>query len=122
MSWEEDLKRVEGFADLGMWQEAWEVLENLSEEDSNRREFMRAGIKVAAMAGHGEVAHAIAQDLRNGDDPDRYQAACWYQALAAEQVKHGQIEVAKQLLQEALLIRPEQREMFPEEPMLNGLY
>jgi hypothetical protein len=122
MTFEAAIKQAEGYADLNMWQEAWKILVDLSEEDSNRPEPLRVGIKVAAMVGFPHVAHEIAQTLRHGDDEDRYQAACWYQALAASEAEQGRTELARELLSEALAIRPQHREVFQLEPRIAGLY
>ena len=107
------IQEASGFADLGMWQEAWNAIEDAPAEDREKVEALRVRLRCCAPLGAWDIGVELARFLRDGNEEDRKAAALFWIALA----KHDKF-AAKDCLHAAIQAWPECRLAIIDDPEL----
>jgi len=112
------LSEAQGFADLGMWQDAWEAIEALPGSDRATPGVLRLRLRCCAHLDGWGTGSKIAKILEGGAEADRESAARFYLALAAREVTRGGIPLAKDAVCRAVTAWPQIRLAVLDDPVL----
>lgn len=93
------LKSAEGFFDLGDYEHAWELLEDLPTEAKASKEVLHLRLQILLRLKEWQNAGFMAESLIQCAEPDNGQL--WYD-LAVALAQQGKIEEAKQALKKAV--------------------
>lgn len=107
-----------GYADLGLWQEAWDALEALPPEERATPAALRARLRCCPGLGSWDVGEYVAKLLSDGGKADRASAAAFYMLLAVYHAKSGNREPAEEAIGKAVSAWPEIRADLIDEPAL----
>ena len=78
------LENAEGYAKLGLWQDAWEAIEELPDDVRAGIDAMRLRLRCCAPLGAWDLGAELAYLLAEGNPPDRKAAAAFWLALCRE--------------------------------------
>ena len=112
---------AEGFIMLGLYDDAWELVETLPAETHATPPMRRIRLACAMAAKRFDLAKDIARELASGNEADARFAARVLHELAAVQYLSGEETAAKELLAAAIAAHPEQRKSILEDPQLKHL-
>ncbi|HEY1123975.1 MAG TPA: hypothetical protein VGE67_20315 [Haloferula sp.] len=86
---------AEGYAELRMWREAWEVLDELPPTRRASCQALRVRLKCCPMVGAWKIGEQVAMLLRDGARRDRGSAAAFYHLNARRLLAAGDREGSK---------------------------
>jgi len=112
---------AEGLAELGLWQDAWEVLEDLPAHEGSAPAALRVKLACCLPLNAWETGRHIADLLREGDEADRRNAATFFHALAVRWLAEGDRYAAGEAVKAALSTWPKQRLKMLEDPEVSDL-
>ena len=115
------ITEIEGFADLGMFQEAWETLEELPPDVRASSLALRIRLRCCPPIGAWGIGEQVANFLREGDRLDKACAAGFYHANARRLIELGDQQGALENVNAAVATFPECRFLIREEPHLEAL-
>lgn len=98
---------AEGFADLGLWHDAWEAIEELPPGDRPARQALLVWPRCCPPLGAWEIGASIAGLLQDGGDDDRQHAAQFLHSLAVHQVSEGKPILARESIARAIACWPQ---------------
>ena len=107
-----------GFADLGMWQDAWEALEAMPADQRGTPEALRVRLRCCPGVGAWDIGEHLAGLLRDGDAIDREVSARFHHALAVYHARAGNVDAAKDAVRTASEVCPDIRLAMHEDPAL----
>jgi hypothetical protein len=116
------LVAAEGFADLGMWQEAWDTLEDLPAEERATPHALHIRLRCCPSLGAWEIGESVASLLRDGSPADRAAAANFYFRRAVLLTNQGRFSGAKEAIATAVEIWPDCRLDVLNDPGLSRLF
>lgn len=96
------ITEAEGLAELGLWQDAWEALEELQTPDRALPHALRVRLACCPSLGAWEVGRHIADLLRDGSEADRQAAAQYFHAVDLKWLAEGYCYAAGQAIKEAV--------------------
>ncbi|MEK7949846.1 hypothetical protein [Luteolibacter soli] len=106
---------AEGLAELGLWQDAWDVLEAIPAAERSAPAVLRVRLACCPPLGAWTLGTHVADLLRDGCEEDRQSAAEFYHAIARKWLSEGDHYAAKQAMKAAAEAWPKLRLM-----MLDG--
>ena len=109
------ISRAADLLELGMYREAMAVVESLPDDLRSVSAARRIFVRAATGLGRWREALEGAKTLLDGNEADRAEAACAFQALAAEACNRGREEDAHRLLRAAIRTRLEQLDSILED-------
>jgi hypothetical protein len=110
---------AEGLADLELWEDAWQALEELPPEERTAPEVSRLRLRCAMGLERWNAVQELAGHLAKGSDDDRREAAGAFRVLAAVATRSRQIEAAKVLVRCAVEAWPDIRLAILDDPELS---
>lgn len=113
---------AEGFADLGLWNEAWEALEALPADERSAPAALRVRLRCCPGVGAWEIGEHVAGLLRDGSDSDKEVAGRFYHSLAAYHIRSKRVEAAKVAVRDASKVWPDLRESILNDSDLDGIW
>ena len=114
------ISEAEGFADLGLWQEAWEALEELSADQRATPAALRVRLCCCPARGAWEIGENVAGLLRDGDRLDKACVAGFYHANARRLLEAGNRQGAADSIKAAVDTFPDCREAILLDSILVG--
>ena len=112
---------AEGLAELGLWQDAWDVLESLPARERSAPASLRVRLACCPPLGAWEMGKHISDVLRDGVEDDRRSAAGFFHALAIKWLAEGDRYAAGEAMKAASATWPEVRLTLLDDPMLSEL-
>jgi hypothetical protein len=103
------LEEAEGYLLLGLCEEAWLAVDDLPPEERTTPPALRIRMCAAIGLGKWDAVQPIAEILRHLEDPYRFEAACAFQALAAEFYCLGAHAAARRMVTAAIDTNPGHR-------------
>lgn len=100
---------AEGFAELGLWKDAWLALEELPADLRASPAALRVRLLCCPALEAWEIGNHVANLLRDGDNLDREAAARFLHEVAKDHVHHGRIEPARDAVAAGVNCWPEIR-------------
>ena len=110
------ITEAEGFSELGMFQAAWDTLEEISPDLRATPEALRVRLACCPALNAWDLAVGIAHLLKEGREPDRQAAARFYHALAMRWLAEGDRYAAGQAIKAAVKAWPDHRLKLLEDP------
>lgn len=110
---------AEGFADLEMWEDAWDALEELPAAERALPAALRVRLRCCPALGAWEIGRHVAGVLRDGAEPDRQAAARFFHAVALKWLAEGDQYAAGEAIKEAVKTWPEHRLALLDDPKLS---
>jgi hypothetical protein len=104
------ITEVEGFADLSMWREAWEGLEELPADQRVRPAALRIRLRCCPAVGAWGIGEQVADVLREGNRSDKACAAGFFHMNARRLVGAGDKIAAAECIKAAVTALPECRQ------------
>lgn len=104
-----DIAEAEGFAELGLWEDAWQVLEELPAELRTCPAALRVRLRCCPALEAWEIGNHVAILLRDGVALDRKYAARFFHEVAKAHVRHGRIDEARDAVAAAVDCWPDIR-------------
>jgi len=115
-------EEAEGFVILGMYEEAWELVDALPPEIRATSPVLRVRLACAMAAERFDTVQEIAQVLAKAGRADAQFAARVLHELAAIHYLSGHVELAKHLMESAVEAHPDQRMSIIADPHLKHLF
>ena len=112
------ITEVEGFADLGMFREAWEAMEELPPDHRTDPHALRIRLRCCPPVGAWDIGEHVAGLLRDGERLDKACAAGFYHANARRLLETGNRQGAADNIKAAVATFPECREIILLDPEL----
>lgn len=100
------LREAEGFAELGLWQDAWDAIDELPPDERMKPAALRLRLEICSYLEAWEPGSAVAKLLSEGDETDRKAAGCYYRELAKLYIAHGEIDSARVALRDRVSAWP----------------
>ena len=113
-----NLTEAQGLADLELWEDVWEALEELPPEERTAPSVIRLRLDCAIGLERWDTARELATNLAKGADEDRRAAADAFRTLALVANKRRMIEAAKVLVRSAVEAWPGIRLAIRDDPEL----
>ena len=104
------ITEVEGFADLCMWREAWEGLEELPPDQRATPAALRIRLRCCPAVGAWGIGEQVAGLLREGNRSDKACAAGFFHMNARRLVGSGDRTAAAECIKAAVSVFPECRQ------------
>ena len=83
------ITEAEGLAELELWQDAWDALEDLSAPDRVTPGALRVRLACCPPLAAWDIGRHVAAILREGEEPDRKAAAKFFHAVALKWLSEG---------------------------------
>ncbi|MCW1917044.1 hypothetical protein OJ996_25870 [Luteolibacter sp. GHJ8] len=115
------LKEAEGFAELGLWQDAWDTIDKLPADERMKPAALRLRLVICPYLEAWGPGAAVAKLLCGGDETDRKTAGCYYRDLAKLYIAHGEIDSARVALRDCVEAWPEVRPELLDDPVIARL-
>lgn len=111
-----------GYADLGMWLDAWESIEDAPEDQRASPDALRLRLRCCVGTENWELGEHLARLLAEGAEEDRQAAARYYHALARQEMAEGNPDFAKEAIRKAVAAWPEIRIEILDDPTLEAAW
>ncbi|MCW1915988.1 hypothetical protein OJ996_20540 [Luteolibacter sp. GHJ8] len=112
------IKQAEGLAELGLWEEAWETLDELSALDRIMPPALRIRLDCCPHMNAWLEGMEIAKLLRDGTAENRLAAAHFYLELARLYIENEEWEGARRAVQDCVMALPEGHEELLKDPAI----
>jgi len=113
------LTEAEGYAELGLWQDAWEAIEELPGDLRAGVDSMRLRLRCCSKVGAWDIGAELACLLGEGKPPDRRAAAAFWMALGRECIEDS--ETAQACIDAAINAWPNCRSEILDDPELSRI-
>jgi len=100
---------AEGLAELELWQDAWDALEELPVLDRATPGALRVRLACCPALAAWDIGRQVAAILRVGEEPDRKAAARFFHAVALKWLSEGDRYAAGEAIKEAVKTWPDYR-------------
>jgi hypothetical protein len=108
---------AEGYADLGMWIDAWNALRALPENEPFTPLARRIALRCAGPLKQWETGDLLAHELSEGCPEDRIAVATFRHFQAQMYVRVGNNLAASDAIEDALKVWPDYREFLAQHPI-----
>lgn len=115
------IKAAEGYVELGLFQEAWDELDDLPPEEKTSPTVMRLRLPCSIHFEKWDMVETLAEILRYGDSDDQLIAAATFKTLAVVACRTGKTELAKRYVRSAVEVAPEIRLEIIDDELLSEL-
>lgn len=112
------LDEAQGLAELELWDDAWQALDELPPEDQLDPRVIRLRLECAIGMERWNTVMELAGHLSRGDDQDRLAAAAGFRLLAVVAIQSRHIDTAKDLVARAIEAWPDSRRDMEDDPEL----
>ena len=113
------ITEAERLADLELWEDAWQALEELPPEERSAPQVIRLRLECAIGLERWNMVKELAGHLAKGGDDDRRAAATTLRVLAGVAIRSREIEAAKELVRLAIEAWPDARRDIIDDPELS---
>jgi lipopolysaccharide biosynthesis regulator YciM len=113
--------QAEGFAELGLFQDAWDALEALPAEGRGLPAALRVRLACCPTLKAWNAGIHIADFLKDGNEPDRKAAAKFFLELALKWVGEGDAYAAREAIKAAAKSWPDCRATILDDPILSEM-
>lgn len=103
------ITQAEGFAELGLWEDAWQAVEELPAEVRATPQSLRVRLRCCPALEAWEIGNHVANLLRDSDGLDRECAARFFHELAKDHVRNERVEQVREAVAAAVDCWPEIR-------------
>ncbi|MCW1912927.1 hypothetical protein OJ996_05045 [Luteolibacter sp. GHJ8] len=115
------LREAEGLASLGLWEEAWQTLDELSTVDRIMPPALRIRLDCCPHVNAWLEGMEIAKLLRDGTPENRLAAAHFYLELARLYIEHDELAGAKKAVRDCVAALPDGHLELLKDPVIAGL-
>ncbi|WP_386780951.1 hypothetical protein [Luteolibacter ambystomatis] len=116
------IEEVQGYALLGMYQEAWDAALDLDPDDRMVADVWRVRAGCAPHLGAWDEGEVLAELLRHGSDNDRMVAFTFFHKFAVHLLALGKMGEAKAAVKKASEAAPARRLALLDDPALAALW
>ena len=110
-----------GYVELGLFEEAWEALDELPPDEKTSPGVMRLRLPCALHFQRWDMVETLAEVLRYGDHDDQVIAAATFKTLAMIACRDERSKLAAHYIRTAVQVFPEIRLEILDDPTLSAL-